>query len=151
VAYVAQEAIKRLETMTKQYHAKIISQYDWPQATGYGPWIETIWVNYLSNAIKYGGEPPVIELGADSAGNGMVRYWIKDNGNGLTENDQSKLFTPFTRLNELRVQGYGVGLSIVKRAVEKLGGQVGVESKVGQGSLFYFTLPAHTPPKNKPS
>lgn len=142
VAHVAEEAIQRLEIMIRQYQAQIHCQCDWPWATGYAPWIETVWVNYLSNAIKYGGESPVIELGADSAGNGMIRYWIKDNGIGLTEHEQEKLFTPFTRLSDIRVQGYGVGLSVVKRAVEKLGGQVGVESEVGQGSLFYFTLPA---------
>lgn len=142
VGLVAEEAIARLESMTKQYRAEIICNCNWPKALGYAPWIETVWVNYLSNAIKYGGAPPIIELGADVSGNSMIRYWIKDNGNGLSENEQTKLFTAFTRLGDLRVQGYGVGLSIVKRAVEKLGGQVGVESQVGKGSLFYFTLPA---------
>lgn len=141
VASVAKEAIHRLETMVRQYQAKITCHCDWPWAIGYAPWVETVWVNYLSNAIKYGGQPPIIELGANIADNGMVRYWIKDNGNGLSEGEQDRLFTPFTRLSDIRVQGYGVGLSIVKRAVEKLGGQVGIESQEGRGSLFYFTLP----------
>ncbi|GAB4437326.1 MAG: hypothetical protein Kow0031_19150 [Anaerolineae bacterium] len=148
VARVAEEAIVRLESMVKQYQATIICQCDWPWANSYAPWLETVWVNYISNAIKYGGKPPVIELGADTPANGLIRYWIKDNGNGLTESEQRKLFTAFTRLSDVRIQGYGVGLSIVKRAVEKLGGQVGVESRPGSGSLFFFTLPAAQTPSS---
>jgi signal transduction histidine kinase len=72
---------------------------------------------------------------------GTVRFWIRDNGPGLTPEEQTRLFTPFTRLDQAHAKGHGLGLSIVRRIVEKLGGQVGVESKVGQGSLFTFTLP----------
>ena len=140
VAAVAKAAINHLDYMIKQHNAKIVCTWDWPPAIGYAPWIETIWVNYISNAIKYGGTPLTIELGADPPVDGMVRFWIKDNGNGLTESERAKLFTAFTRLSTMQVEGYGVGLSIVKRAVEKLGGQVGVESQVGKGSTFFFTL-----------
>jgi len=75
----------------------------------------------------------------------MVRFWIRDNGPGLTPEEQARLFTPFTRFapkgGRGRAKGHGLGLSIVRRIMEKLGGQVGVESKVGQGSVFSFTLP----------
>jgi signal transduction histidine kinase len=71
-----------------------------------------------------------------------VRFWVRDNGPGLSPEAQARLFTPFTRLDQARLQGYGLGLSIVRRIVEKLGGQVGVESQVGAGSTFWFTLPA---------
>jgi two-component system sensor histidine kinase/response regulator len=60
----------------------------------------------------------------------------------LTPEEQLRLFTPFERLDPVRAQGYGLGLSVVRRIVEKLGGQVGVESEAGQGSEFYFTLPS---------
>jgi signal transduction histidine kinase len=58
------------------------------------------------------------------------------------------LFTPFTRLNQVRAKGHGLGLSIARRIVEKLGGQVGVESNgvPGQGSRFFFTLPGAVNP-----
>ena len=72
----------------------------------------------------------------------MVRFWVRDNGEGLTEEAQAKLFAPFTRLEQMRTQGHGLGLSIVHRIIEKLGGQVGVASERGQGSTFFFTLPA---------
>ena len=58
-----------------------------------------------------------------------------------TPENLSKLFTPFTRLDTRYIEGHGLGLSIVQRIVEKLGGEVGVKSAVGQGSVFSFTLP----------
>ncbi len=73
----------------------------------------------------------------------MVRFWVRDNGPGLSPKEQSRLFAPFTRLDQARAKGYGLGLSIVQRIAEKLGGQAGVESEgvPGRGSIFYFTLP----------
>jgi two-component system, sensor histidine kinase and response regulator len=73
----------------------------------------------------------------------MVRFWVRDNGPGLSPEAQTKLFTPFTRLHKERADGHGLGLSIVQQIVEKQGGKIGLESVEGQGSLFYFTLPAH--------
>jgi PAS domain S-box-containing protein len=138
------EAQERLIDLVKEYGAKIVmSNADaWPVALGYGPWVEEIWVNYLSNAIKYGGQPPCIELGASHEEGSMVRFWIRDDGAGLTPEEQSRLFKPFTRLDRVRAKGHGLGLSIVRRIAEKLGGQVGVESQVGVGSTFSFSLPA---------
>ena len=63
---------------------------------------------------------------------------------GITPEDQARLFAPFTRLDQIRAGGHGLGLSIVRRIVEKLGGQVGVESQVGGGSTFSFTLASST-------
>jgi signal transduction histidine kinase len=112
----------------------------WPVAFGHGPWIEEVWANYLSNAMKYGGKPPRLELGAETIGDN-VRFWVADNGPGLTPEQQARLFTPFTRLHQVRATGQGLGLSIVRRIMEKLGGRAWVESRPGEGSTFYFTLP----------
>ena len=138
------EAQQRLTYLIKEYQAEIVLPAAWPTALGYAPWIEEIWVNYLSNGCKYGGTPPRLELGGDALPDGRARFWVRDNGDGLTSEEQSRLFTPFTRLDQARARGYGLGLSIVRRIAEKLGGQVGVESDgaPGQGSTFYFTLPA---------
>jgi two-component system, sensor histidine kinase and response regulator len=118
-----------------------ITQENWPIVIGYAPWVEEIWANYLSNGLKYGGRPPHVEVGANPENNGMIRFWVRDNGPGLTKEAQAQLFTPFTRLHKDRAEGHGLGLSIVRQIIEKLGGQVGVESTLNQGSLFYFTLP----------
>lgn len=136
------EVLARSQKMISNYQAAINVADSWPAVMGHLPWIEVVWMNYLSNSLKYGGEPPDIELGATAQSNGHHRFWIKDNGPGLTEDEQAKLFTPFTRLHQSRAEGHGLGLSIVQRIVEKLDGQVGVESKVGDGATFYFTLPS---------
>ena len=142
MANVIAKARKRLGNMTKEYHGHILSPDTWPAATGYAPWIEEVWVNYISNALKYGGQSPRIELGATIQPDGMIRFWTRDHGPGIPKKNQSHLFTPFTRLNQIHRPGNGLGLSIVRRIIEKSGGQAGVESQVGKGSLFYFTLPA---------
>src|SRR5439155_27155760 len=104
------------------------------------PWVEEVWVNYLSNAVKYSGTPPQVEIGARLQGE-KVRFWVRDNGRGLDTGERSRLFQPFSRLNHSRTEGHGLGLSIVQRIMEKLGEQVGADSEVGQGSTFYFVLP----------
>jgi signal transduction histidine kinase len=136
------EAKQRLSHMIKEHQAEILLADTWPTAMGYAPWVEEVWVNYISNAIKYGGQPPHIELGAMEQPDGYVRLWVKDNGPGIPLEHQGRLFTPLTRLDQTRANGHGLGLSIVRRIVEKLNGQVGVESEVGQGSVFSFTLPS---------
>jgi two-component system, sensor histidine kinase and response regulator len=138
------EAYKRLSLEILEYQAQIFQPDVWPTAVGYPPWIEEVWLNYISNALKYGGDPPVLHLGATDLRNGIVRFWLKDNGAGLTKPEQEKLFKTHTRLHQKTVRGEGLGLSIVRRIVEKCGGQVGVESEVGQGSTFWFTLPVET-------
>jgi signal transduction histidine kinase len=74
---------------------------------------------------------------------GTVRFWVHDNGSGLTPEAEKRLFVPFERLDQTRATGYGLGLSIVRRIVEKMGGQASVKSGggSGQGSIFSFTLP----------
>ncbi len=139
---IVAEALDRFEGPILESGAKIVAPEAWPPAVGYGPWIEEVWVNYVSNALKYGGTPPHVELGADPPANGVVRFWCRDNGSGLTETAQAKLFAEFTRLEQTRAKGHGLGLSIVRRIVEKLGGSVGVESEAGTGSTFWFTLPS---------
>jgi signal transduction histidine kinase len=139
---------ERLDDMIREYQAQLIlpslaQLQNWPVTLGHGPWVVEVWVNYLSNAIKYGGRPPQVEIGAMVEADGFARFWVHDNGLGLSPEQQSCLFTPFVQFNQTQAKGHGLGLSIVKRIIEKLGGQVGVEStgQSGQGTLFFFTLP----------
>ncbi|MDM8518826.1 hybrid sensor histidine kinase/response regulator [Anaerolineales bacterium HSG6] len=145
MGHIANEAQDRLLYIIEEAEAEIIVPESWPTSIGYGPWVEEVWANYISNAIKYGGSPPRVELSALVKDNGMIQFRVWDNGQGLSAEQQSKLFTPFTRLERKKVDGHGLGLSIVQRIIEKLGGNVGVTSPniPGQGSIFYFTLPQY--------
>jgi signal transduction histidine kinase len=143
MAAIVTESLQRLAGMIELYQAEIIMPATWPAVLGYAPWVEEVWVNYLTNGFKYGGQPPRLELGAAVQPDGTARFWVQDNGYGLTPQAQAQLFTEFTQLEPDRADGYGLGLSIVRRIVEKLGGQVGVESEgvPGRGSTFSFSLP----------
>jgi signal transduction histidine kinase len=158
---VVEGALERLTDVIEKSQAEIQIPQHWPMALGYAPWIEEVWANYISNALKYGGQPkqgisPAIELGFDESwdksmdtpadsvppsSGPQICFWVRDNGGGLTAEEQTQLFTPYVRLDQVRIKGHGLGLSIVRRIVEKLDGEVGVKSKVGEGSKFYFTLP----------
>jgi signal transduction histidine kinase len=137
------EAQVRLAHIIDEQEAEIILPKTWPVALGYGSWVEEIWINYISNAVKYSGDAPHAELGGDKLPDGTICFWVKDNGPGIKPEKMDVLFTEFTQLNQIRAEGHGLGLSIVRRIVEKLGGQVGVESEgvPGKGSMFWFTLP----------
>ncbi len=140
---IVAEARGRLLHLMEEHQGEISLPNSWPVALGYGPWVEAVWTNYISNALKYGGQPPKVELGSTVQEDWWIRFWVRDNGPGLSPEEQARLFTPFERLHQARTEGQGLGLSIVQRIVKKLGGQVGVESAglPGQGCTFYFTLP----------
>lgn len=147
------EALRRVAYNVEENGIQIQKPLEWPSVTGYSPWITEVWVNYLTNGIKYGGNPstskkPALELGYNiipkngKHNSDYVRFWVKDNGEGISKERAATLFKEFTRLHSTEYEGYGLGLSIVKTIVEKSKGEVGVESEEGKGSLFYFTLPA---------
>jgi len=141
---IVERALDRLHYLIASYEAKVQQPAGWPAAIGYGPWIEEVWVNYLSNALKYGGRPPHVQIGAEPLDTTWIRFWVRDDGAGLTAEEQDRLFAPFERLHQVRTEGHGLGLSIVRRIVEKLGGRVGVLPNVPDeqaGSTFYFDLP----------
>jgi len=139
---IVQEVLHRLEEMIATHQAEIIVPSHWPAALGYAPWLEEVWANYITNAIIYGGRPPRVELGARLLSHGKVRFWVRDNGDGVSEKRQESLFRGFAQSGHRG--GHGLGLSIVRRIVDKLDGDVAVESsgRAGEGSVFSFDLPA---------
>jgi len=145
-AMLVEQAIESVDYLRQDYQGEIILPASWPNLQSYEPWLHEVWCNFLSNAIKYGGRPYRVELGADEQDNEMIRFWVADNGRGIPQNHFSRLFVEFERLPETQeLPGTGLGLSIVKRIINHLGGEVGVESEVGQGSKFYFDLPKIPP------
>lgn len=138
---VVSNALDRLENFVNQNNAQIIQPDQWPAVKGYAPWIEEVWVNYINNALKYGGKPPVVQIGADVK-NDHILFWVKDNGEGLSKEEIDSLFKEFQRLQRHAkdTAGHGLGLSVVSRIINKLGGDVGVMSDGKSGSTFYFTL-----------
>jgi PAS domain S-box-containing protein len=97
--------------------------------------------NLLDNALKYSSpdREPKIEVHWDETAEEVI-VWIKDNGLGIEEKHWTRIFKPFERVAK-DGKGTGIGLSIVKRIIEKHNGRIWVESRFGEGSTFYFTIP----------
>ncbi|GBF39080.1 sensor histidine kinase [Leptospira johnsonii] len=120
---------------------------DIPNVRADQPAVRQLWVNLISNAIKYTKKigSPTIQIGSMESQEGTV-FYIKDNGAGFNMQYYHKLFGVFQRLHSNSdFEGTGVGLAIVKRIVSRHGGNVWAESKEGEGATFYFTLPGQDP------
>ena len=112
-----------------------------PEIEGDRRMIFQLWANLLSNAFKYSAESdaPLVEVGTTKKGDRNV-FFVKDNGIGINTDYREKIFETFTRAVGSKFKGSGIGLAIVKKIVEKHGGEVWVESEPEKGSEFYFYL-----------
>ncbi len=143
---IVQEALQRNEELIRTTQAQVECPDTWPLATGYAPWVIHVWGNLISNAAKYGGNPPRIHLsGTENPATGAVRFAVRDFGPGLDANTAAGTFTPFAKIPQQRGKGHGLGLSIVRQIITKLNGACGVESAPSQGATFWFELPAAAP------
>jgi len=138
---IIDSAIERSAYHIEQSEATIVAFDDDIFVESYGEWLVEVWVNFISNAIKYGGEPPEIIMGYDDMSKTEINFWIDDNGVGITDEVQKALFQPFQRFDVQRAKGHGLGLSIVKRIIERLGGRVYAQRLEPSGSRFGFILP----------
>ncbi len=135
------QVMNQLADLRAETRAHIKLPKAWPQALGYAPWVGEVWLNLLSNALKYGGVPPAVEVGGTADG-AQVKFWVRDNGQALSEPQRQHVFVPFTRLHRDRAAGHGLGLATVQRIVTKLGGNVGAGAGPQGGNEFYFSLPS---------
>jgi signal transduction histidine kinase len=121
---------------------------DLPLLSADPPKFNQILLNLLTNGIKYTHDNGSVSVEARTAGD-MVEIWVNDTGIGMAREDQEKVFQRFTQIDSsaTRTQGgTGLGLAIVKELVELHGGAIRVQSKLGKGSSFVFTMPISTKP-----
>jgi PAS domain S-box-containing protein len=104
--------------------------------------VKQVLINLLSNAIKYNRPGGTVVVTCAASAPGRIRICVEDTGEGLSPADIAQLFKPFNRLGQAATaeEGTGIGLVVSKRLVELMGGVIGVESKVGKGSVFWIEL-----------
>ena len=112
-----------------------------PTVPGNEAMFTQIFSNLISNAQKFvpAGVKPRVEISATVDG-GLARVGVRDNGIGIALEQHQRVFEMFHQINK-HGGGTGIGLAIVKKAVERMGGRVGLESRPGEGSFFWFELP----------
>jgi PAS domain S-box-containing protein len=134
-------AMKQLEGAMAEGHAHVEVK-TLPRVKGDVEQLAQLFQNLMGNALKYRGKDPVrIEIDAQTSGN-AYQFSVRDNGIGIEPQYFDKIFVLFQRLHTREeYPGTGIGLAICKKIVERHGGRIWVESEVGEGSSFHFTLP----------
>jgi signal transduction histidine kinase len=139
---VKHEILPDLAADLERQRAEVTIEEPLPHVLGHPATLSQVMSNLINNALKFvtPGKKPEVRVRADSSANGTVRIWVEDNGIGIAANHQDRIFQIFERLHA-SYPGTGTGLAIVRKGVERMGGQVGVVSQPGSGSRFWVDLP----------
>ncbi|HET7790033.1 MAG TPA: HAMP domain-containing sensor histidine kinase [Gemmatimonadales bacterium] len=143
---LAAQAVARMDGDLKKRGAEVRVDEALPSVTANPSTLAQVIDNLLSNAVKFvpPGRAPVVRVRAERRGE-LVRLWVEDNGIGIATEHQERIFRVFERLNPAsEYPGTGVGLAIVRKGAERMGGHAGVESAPGRGSRFWVDLPLAT-------
>ena len=136
------DVLEELRFSTRERKAEIIVHADLPEVVGVDTHLRIVFRNLVSNALKFcDKDVPRIEIGSMTSAEATTLY-VRDNGIGIAPTHFDKIFLIFQRLHRKdEYEGVGAGLTIVKKIIESHGGRIWVESTVGQGTTFYFTIP----------
>jgi two-component system sensor histidine kinase/response regulator len=138
---VFERAVANLRLLMEEAHAEITHD-PLPVIPGYSTQFVQVFQNLLANAIKYRNpeRAPRLHVGVTRKPEGWV-LCVRDNGMGISPENQQRIFAPLTRLHGPEIPGFGIGLATCRKVIEHHGGQMWVESQVGVGSTFYMRLP----------
>jgi signal transduction histidine kinase len=143
---VVEDAMASLEGTLREREAQVVVAGGLPEVEGDRVLLDRVVENLLSNAVKFvpPGRTPRVRVRSAVEGR-RARLEVEDNGVGIESGQLPGLFEAFERLHPGRFPGTGVGLTIVKRAMDRLGGEVGVQSRPGEGSVFWVVLTEAVP------
>ena len=141
-ADLAKDALDIVHGQLEERGVTVIVQPDLPAVFGDRQRLTEVLQNLIDNASKFMGDQkkPQIEIGQRGEEEGKTILFVRDNGIGIAPNYHEQVFGLFNKLNT-DVEGTGIGLALVKRIIEFHGGRIWVESEMGKGATFYFTLP----------
>ena len=136
-----QDILKNIDLEIKEKNAVVLSE-NMLVTIGDKNLLQLVFQNLILNGIKYNTNPqPVIKISGKQEDR-TITFCVEDNGIGIKPEHQTRIFEPFNRLHtKNEYAGTGLGLSICKKVIERLGGKIWIESELGAGSKFYFSLP----------
>jgi signal transduction histidine kinase len=145
IASIITESIETVRLMANKKDTQIINEVraDLPDVNGDPPRLTQIFNNLIGNAIKYSPPKSIVRVTASITDN-VLRVAVRDNGIGIAPEDQARIFDRFYRVRRSEtkdIEGTGLGLAIVKKLVEAHGGQIGIDSRLGEGTTFHVSLP----------
>ncbi|HWA10512.1 MAG TPA: ATP-binding protein [Opitutaceae bacterium] len=137
-----QSALAGCDSEITASRARIECVPPWPSVMAHPATLRQVLVNLVGNALKFveSGKLPQVRLRSEDLPGGMVRVWIEDNGIGIPAEFHERIFQVFQRLHTTQYPGTGIGLAIVQKGVERMGGRVGLASVPGSGSRFWIDL-----------
>jgi PAS domain S-box-containing protein len=147
---VVQSALAACEPEIRKSNARVDSVAPWPAVLADASTLRQVLVNLVGNAVKFvDGKAPQVRLRPEERPNGFIRLWVEDNGIGIPEEYQERIFQVFKRLHTTAFPGTGIGLAIVQKGVERMGGRLGVVSSRNDGSRFWIELPKAAAPTSQ--
>lgn len=144
---LAQEALELVHGRIAERAISVQIEPNLPDVHGDRPRLVEVLQNLLDNAAKFTGDQPdpCIRIGQRGTEEGKPIFYVQDNGMGIAPEHHDRVFGLFNKLDP-RTDGTGIGLALVRRIIEVHGGRIWLESEVGKGSTFFFTLPPSTQP-----
>jgi signal transduction histidine kinase len=143
---VIRSALEQVEEDARGRGARVVVEEHLPPVLGHESTLTQVVMNLLANGIKFvpAGRIPELRIRTESR-DGLVRLWILDNGIGIPSEYHERIFRVFERLHRVdEYPGTGIGLAIVRKGVERMGGRVGLESEPDRGTSFWIDLPRAT-------
>jgi PAS domain S-box-containing protein len=144
---IVRAVLAELDKDIQDKRANVEVLQPWPDVLAHPPTLTQVLLNLVGNAVKFGApdRPLLVRLRAEERLEGSppvkwIRVWVEDNGIGIAPEHQEQIFRLFLRLHRDAYPGTGMGLAIVRKAIERMGGRVGVESELGVGCRFWFEL-----------
>lgn len=140
---IVADALANLSLAVEEAGARIQVQPHLPPATGDREQLVRLVQNLVGNALKFRSAERAaqVRVGGRVREDGRCEYWVVDNGIGIAPEHHQRIFMIFQRVGAVRVEGTGIGLAVVKRIVERHGGEIHVDSELGRGATFRFDLP----------
>lgn len=135
-----ERSLRNLTWMIEREGARVEREGSLPTVWGRDTWLAQVWMNLITNAVRHGGSPARVEIRAGREGSDAV-FHVEDNGPGIAPEQVERLFQTYSRLEDARGEGSGLGLSIVRRILRRLGGDVEVGRSDLGGADFCFRVP----------